>query len=167
MVRTVWSAVVAAVAIVLAGAPASADDSIEAEARAAKARADASVAAMSASTARVRAQLRRARTTKRADQIACVDATLTRADVALRYGRDHATHAIEAYARGAVDDARREMTWLAARLEASHQARKEADACLADVDAFAGPDRTVIHLVVDPTLPRDWSTYPDAYPGFR
>lgn len=120
----------------------------------------ASVGSLEQATARVRAMLRRARTRGRADEIACLDAALTRVDVAARYGRDHAQRALAAWREGDATVARQETLRLAWRVEASREASLVAEACApADEHVVARPGTTV-RVWIDPALPRDAPSYP-------
>jgi len=136
----------------------------EAKDEAARARAEASsiVVALDAATEHVRVLLRRARPKGRHEEIACLDAALSRVDVAARYGRDHAKRALAAYMVGDVASARAEMMRLGWRRDASREASRAADACAPADAAPLGerPGTTTVRVFVDPSLPRDVTDYP-------
>ena len=134
------------------------------EAARARAVARDTLAAMETASAHARLVLRRARASHDARVVACADEALTRADVAVRIGKDHAERASAAWSQGDRDRARFETARLVVRGDLARAAARDADACVAGVPApvaaFAPNDVTIVHLVVDPTLPRDVAGYP-------
>jgi hypothetical protein len=126
----------------------------------ARAEATSAVAALDATTAHVRDLVRRARPYGRGTELSCLDGALSRADTAARYGRDLAKRAVAAYAVGDVMTGRHEMTRLAWRREAAHDAWTIADACAPSAVAVVPSRGTVVSVWIDPSLPRDAAAYP-------
>ena len=132
---------------------------IEQEAVRARAEVSSAVATLESTSDRVRALLRRARTRGHAAEAACLDAALSRADTATRYGRDHAQRALAAWRTGDAPTARQEMLRVAWRRDASRDASRAADACAAPEERVVRQGTTV-RVWIDPSLPRDVSDYP-------
>ena len=146
-------------ALAISGELRAADAATERETAAAKVEVDAAVSLLARDAERVRALVSRARGGHRAAEVACLDPALSRVDVALRYGRDHAKHATAAWSRGDVRAAREEMQGLSWRVSASRDAMKMADAC-APSDVVVRASGTVVRVWIDPTLPTDVADYP-------
>jgi len=108
----------------------------------------------------VRARLRKARVAHDARAVACLDPTLSRADTALRYGRDHVARAAAAWRAGDVVTARQEMLRLTWRRDASQEAARAADLCLPPDIEIVAREGTTVRVYVDPTLPTDVAGYP-------
>jgi hypothetical protein len=136
----------------------------EGDAEAARARqaAHVTVASMESAAARARLVLRGARVTHDAQAAACADEALTRADVALRLGRDNESRAAAAWEKGDRERARFEMSRLTAHGEMARVAARDADACVArhSVDPLTPNDVTIVRVSVDPSLPADVAGYP-------
>ena len=146
-------------ALAIAGELRASDAATVRETAAAKGEVDAAVSVLARDAERVRALVARARAAHHASELACLDPALSRVDVALRYGRDHAKQATAAWSRGDVRAAREEMQGLSWRVAASRDAMKLADAC-APFDVFVRAPGTVVRVWIDPTLPTDVADYP-------
>lgn len=128
---------------------------IAAEQASARADVDGALRAMRAATARVREALRAARKRGRPAEVACADAALSRADVALRRARDAGDRAVAAYARGDVDEGRRARGLLAEWTEAERLAVRDAASCGSGVAGAVVPGRTAttVRVSIDPRIP--------------
>ncbi len=133
--------------------------SADQEAARARAEVSSSVATLDATADRVRTLLRRARTRGHASEATCLDAALSRADTAARYGRDHAQRALAAWRTGDVVAARQETLRVAWRKDASQAASRAADACAVPEERVVRQG-TSVRLWIDPSLPQDVAGYP-------
>jgi uncharacterized membrane protein YhiD involved in acid resistance len=130
------------------------------EALAAKVECDAALSLLSMNADRVRAAFKRARAARHTSDVACLDPALSRVDVALRYGREHAQHAAAARLGGEHAAAKDEMQRLSWRVAASRDAMKMAHACGMGGDVVARETGTTVRMWIDPTLPTDVAEYP-------
>jgi hypothetical protein len=87
--------------------------------------------------------LERARARRRADEIRCSDEALSRADVALRHGREDAAELTTALTAHDDQTAASALQRLRARFLASRDAAVTAGKCIA-IDAARGPDQTQV-----------------------
>jgi hypothetical protein len=118
------------------------------------------VAIMSSNAERIRTQLQRARGARDVMQAACLDGALSRADVALRYGRDDLRAAVVAAQTADDTTLRDRATRLSWRLASSRDALKAADSCASvDVQTIR-VNGTVVRVTVDPSMPVDVTDYP-------
>lgn len=139
---------VARVAVAKTGSPEPADD----QAVRAAGEAHALLASMSANAHAAREVLEAARARRRPDEVRCSDEALSRADVALRHGREDAAElfaALTAHDARAAADA---LTRLRARAVASRGAASTATRCIPQENALR-PDRTQVIIHVDPADP--------------
>jgi hypothetical protein len=101
------------------------------EAAQARLHAQAAIATMTERASLLMRMLREARAERRpARDVACVDAALTRADVAVRHAREDAERASDAFDRGALADARAALAAIDARDRLSHAALTDARVCM-------------------------------------
>jgi hypothetical protein len=139
---------VAHVAVAQTGSPEPADD----QAVRADGEAQALLASMNANAHAAREVLEAARARRRPDEVRCSDEALSRADVALRHGREDAAQLFEALN---AHDARAVLTALShlrARAAASRGAASSATRCIPQENARR-PDRTQVIIHVDPADP--------------
>jgi hypothetical protein len=116
---------------------------------------------MEGNASRVQRALLIARATARVDEVHCLDASLSRADAAVRLGREEVRLALAAIDANDLVEARRQLRLLSTQREASRGAMKDADACQTTSNTLTGPsDQTVVHVTVDPTLPNDGALFP-------
>jgi hypothetical protein len=137
-----------AMGLVLVCAEASADVSQppEAEARLARVQASASVWSMESAARRARVILQKARRRGDAREVGCADETLSRVDMALRAGREHATLLFEAWAHGDAGGARRELARVSAAAESARQAGADAELCVGEPHPAEG---TTVRLIIE------------------
>ena len=117
----------------------------------ARAQIDATVAQMRATSLRVRDDLRIARRRGTRQQIACVDEALSRADVAVRRGRELGDEVLTAYARGDADGARAARRRLVELREAQRLAAADGSAC-APRPTLVATSGVTVKLDVDPKI---------------
>ena len=158
--RLIVGAAVAAIGIGVSGV-AHADGNVVAD-EAARGRAEvtAAVSTLEMTSDRVRQLLRSARTRGRDGEAVCLGAALSRADVAARYGRDHAQRALAAWRSGDLLTARQETMRVLWRRDASRDAARAADLCAVPEERTTVREGTVVRVWIDPTLPRDVDAYP-------
>jgi hypothetical protein len=118
----------------------------DAEAHVARVQASASVWSMEGAARRARVILQKARRRGDAKEVGCADETLSRVDMALRAGREHATLLFEAWARGDAWAARRELARVWAAAEAARQASADAELCVGEARPAEG---TTVRLVIE------------------
>ena len=94
-----------------------------------------------------------ARRHRRADEVRCSDEALSRADVALRRGKEDAQALTAALSARDDKGATSAFHRLQARALASRDAATIAKGCLASETGLRGPDRTQVIVHVDPRLP--------------
>lgn len=139
--------------------PARAEEVVFAEERAtARTDIESTLGTMSRTALRVREMLRDTRRNGTKAQIACLDDSLSRTDVALRRARESGAVALAGYARGDVELARAERRHVLEWREAQRFAARDASVCIPNpLGAPAlGARRTAtqVTLLVDPKLPR-------------
>ena len=119
-------------------------------------RADAQVAlrTMEGNAARVQHLLQVARAANARRDTACLDATLSRADAAVRMGRDQARLVFAAIDASDGVEARHHFALLSMQREASRSAARDAESCAAHEQQGA-VDGTSVRVFVDPTLPTE------------
>lgn len=136
--------------------PASARERAE-ERATARADVDGTLGTMSRTALRVRDMLRDTRRNGTKAQIACLDESLSRADVALRRARESGARSLAGYDRGDVELARAERRRVLEWREAQRLAARDASVCVPNPlgGAGLGAKRTAtrVTLSVDPTLP--------------
>jgi hypothetical protein len=131
------------------GSPKPADD----EALRAAAEAHALVATMSRNAQLARDALELARARRRREEVRCADEALSRADVALRRGRDDAADMAAELVSHDLQAALSTLQRLRLRSFASHDAAVNAGRCSATEPS--GPrDRTLVTVHIDPAVPR-------------
>jgi len=111
-----------------AGAETGLEPKLDAEIQDARAQTDAALVTMEALSLRMRTMLQRVRR-ERAPALACVDASLTRVDVAWRRGREHARLQTEAWQKGRAEEARLELRHVLSHRDYARKAAAEGDAC--------------------------------------
>jgi hypothetical protein len=144
----VFLGVALGVAVALVGSRATADmtSPLDDEARVARAQASSSVWVMESVSRRVRVILQTARRIGQARDVACADEDLSRADMALRLGRDHARRLLEDWDHGNALDARRELARLSTTTQSARQAGAEAEYC---IDGTRPAEGTTVRLIID------------------
>ncbi len=116
---------------------------------------------MEGNASRVQHALLMARASSQALETRCLDVTLSRADAAVRLGREDLRLANLALDAGDMIEARRQLLHLAAQREASRNAVKDADNCAHGAPALVVPsDQTIVRVVVDQVLPSDTALFP-------
>jgi hypothetical protein len=121
-----------------------------AEVRSARADGEALLTSMYANARVAREVLELARSRKRIAEIRCSDEALSRADVALRRGREDADDIRAAFASGDAKAATAALHRLQARATASHDAATTASQCIVQ-PGVRGTDRTQVIVRVTPS----------------
>jgi hypothetical protein len=119
---------------------------LDTEARAARAQSSVSLGVMEGVARRARVILQTARRSGTQKEQACADEELSRVDMALRVGREHARRMLEDWEQGDAEGARRELAHLAIATRAARLAGAEAESCI-DVDR--PPDGTTVRFYVE------------------
>jgi len=132
--------------LVCAHAAADVSPTQDAEARVARAQASTSVWTMESASRRARAVLQRARRRGEAKEVVCADESLSRVDMALRVGREHAVLLNDAWSRGDAPTARGELTRVAAAADAARAASAQAEYC---IDEPRPPAGTTVRVIVE------------------
>lgn len=122
-------------------------------------RASSALAAMSGNAQRVRGLLHKARVGNMTSEIRCVDAALSRADAAVRSGRDENRSLELALARGDGATASRAFVALLGYREATRLAALAGDACFSSSVDVVPTEGTVVSFVVDPAMPPDRAVF--------
>ncbi len=117
------------------------------------------LAAMEGNAARVATMLRQARAARPppAAQVKCIDAALSRVDVAVRSGKDDVAQVRTAIRAGDASAAHRALVALGSKRQAARDATMEADACRAGLPHAT--EGTVVRVVVDRSLPSDSAVF--------
>lgn len=127
-----WLAAMAILSALALASPAGAEPAAEvspaAEARDARAQTEAALLTMESLSARLRAMLQRVRR-ERVPAVSCVNASLTRVDVAWRQGREHARLVAEAWQKEQADEARFQLRQVIAYRDNARKAADEVDYC--------------------------------------
>lgn len=127
-----WLAAMASLSALALASPAGAEPAAEAnaaaEAQDARAQTEAALLTMQALSSRLRAMLQRVRR-ERAPAVGCVNASLTRVDVAWRQGREHARLVAEAWQRDQAEEARFQLRQVIAYRDSARRAADEVDYC--------------------------------------
>ena len=89
----------------------------------------------------------------------CLDEALSRADAAVRTGREQVRLALVAIDGNDLVEARRQLRLLSTQRDASRGAMTYADGCLTSGSLPLTSDQTVVRVVVDPTLPTDGALF--------
>jgi hypothetical protein len=118
----------------------------DAEARIARVQASASVWSMESAARRARIILQKARRSGDAREVGCADESLSRVDMALRAGREHAVLVLEAWGRGDARVARGELARVAAAAEAARRAGADAELCVEPPHPAEG---TTVRLIIE------------------
>ncbi len=139
---------VARAAVAQAGSPEPADD----EAVRAGGEASALLTSMAANARVARETLEAARARRRPDEVRCSDEALSRADVALRHGREDAAQLFEALNAHDAKAVTSALNHLRARATAARGAASSAARCIPQENGRR-PDRTEIIIHVDPVDP--------------
>jgi hypothetical protein len=116
------------------------------EARVARAQVSASVGSMESAARRGRVILQTARRRGRAVEVGCADEALSRVDMALRSGREHASLVSDAWAHGDVRLARSELARVAAAAESARTASAWAELC---VEPPRPAEGTTVRLIIE------------------
>ena len=139
---------VARTAVAQTGSP----EPVDAEAARANGEAFALIASMTSNARVAREALELARTRRRPEEVRCSDEALSRADVALRRGREDAAQLSEALATRDSAAAASMLRRLRARATASHDAASTAGRCIPQGGPH-GPDRTQVTVHVETAVP--------------
>src|SRR5258708_24744814 len=108
------------------------------------------IATMTYNSRVAREVLELARSRKRADEMRCSDEALSRADVALRRGREDLQELSAALTAHDAKTAASALNRLQARVVASRDAASIARACIPREPGIHGPDRTQVIVHVEP-----------------